>query len=81
MTKLLRNTVLALGALALLALGYRTLSVRPRAIQALRCLVHCVPQGSLAALYELLLAAESPADAERALRHTLRRHAPFLLGL
>jgi phosphotransferase system, enzyme I, PtsP len=70
-----------LGALALLALGYRTLSVRPRAIQALRCLVHCVPQGSLAALYELLLAAESPADAERALRHTLRRHAPFLLGL
>src|SRR5579862_4900701 len=46
-----------LGALALLALGYRSLSVRPRAIAALRCLVHCFPEASLAALGEQLLAA------------------------
>jgi phosphotransferase system enzyme I (PtsP) len=68
-----------LGALALLALGYRSLSVRPRAIPALRCLVHCVPESSLAALREQLLGAGTADEVERLLRRSLRAAAPFLL--
>jgi len=68
-----------LGALALLALGFRSLSVRPRAVPALRCLLHCVDERSLPALRGELLAAGTPAEVERVLRQTLRQVAPFLL--
>lgn len=68
-----------LGALALLALGYRTLSVRPRAVLTVRTLIHCVDEASLPALRAEVLAAPTPADVERVLRRALRRHAPFLL--
>lgn len=68
-----------LGALALLALGYRTLSVRPRAVQPVRCLVHCVDEAALPALRAEVLAAPTPADVERVLSRALRQAAPFLL--
>ncbi|MCO5171333.1 MAG: phosphoenolpyruvate--protein phosphotransferase [Planctomycetes bacterium] len=68
-----------LGALALLALGYRTLSVRPRAVLPTRCLVHCVDEAALPALRAEVLAAPTPADVERVLRRALRQAAPFLL--
>lgn len=68
-----------LGALALLALGWRSLSVRPRAITALRLLVHSVDPATLPGLREELLASETPADAERVLRKALRSGAPQLL--
>jgi phosphotransferase system enzyme I (PtsP) len=68
-----------LGALALLALGYRSLSVRPRAIPALRCLIHCFPEAGLAALREHLLAAGTADEVERVLRRAIRPVAPFLL--
>lgn len=68
-----------LGALALLALGYRTLSVRPRAVLGVRYLLHCVDEADLPALRTELLAAPTPPDAERVLRHVLRQVAPLLL--
>ena len=68
-----------LGALALLALGYRRLSCRPRAIPLLRCLVHCVAADALPRLRKELLAAATPGEVERRLRRVLRREAPFLL--
>jgi phosphotransferase system enzyme I (PtsP) len=68
-----------LGALALLALGWRSLSVRPRAITALRLLVHTVDPATLPGLREELLASETPADAERVLRKSLRASVPALL--
>jgi phosphoenolpyruvate-protein kinase (PTS system EI component) len=69
-----------LGALALLALGYRSLSVRPRALQALRCLVHCVDPRTLPALRQELLSTPTAEDAERVLRRALRQAAPVLVG-
>lgn len=68
-----------LGALALLALGYRRLSLRPRAIPLVRALVHCVPHDALPKLRKELLAASTPGEVERRLRRLLRREAPFLL--
>ena len=68
-----------LGALALLAIGYRSLSVRPRAIPALRTLVHCVPEASFAMLRGQLTAASTADEVERILRRALREAAPFLL--
>lgn len=66
------------GALAMLALGFRTLSVRPRALPALRLLVHSVPEAELDPLRERLLAARSPAEVERLLRGVLLEAAPSL---
>jgi phosphotransferase system enzyme I (PtsP) len=68
-----------LGALALLALGYRVLSVRPRAVAAVRTLVHCIDEAELPALRAELLSTPTPPDAERLLRRALRQRAPFLL--
>jgi len=68
-----------LGALALFALGYRSLSVRPRAIPALRCLVHCAPEASFAPLRSQLTVASTSDEVERILRRALRDVAPFLL--
>jgi len=68
-----------LGALALLAIGYRTLSVRPRAIPALRTLIHCIPEGSFAPLRGQLTSASTADEIERILRRALRDAAPFLL--
>ena len=68
-----------LGALALLALGYRRLSLRPRAIPLVRALVHCVPADALPKLRKELLSASTPGEVERRLRRVLRREAPFLL--
>lgn len=68
-----------LGALALLAIGYRSLSVRPRAIPALRTLIHCVNEGSFAGLRGQLTAASTADEVERILRRSLREAAPFLL--
>ncbi len=68
-----------LGALALLAIGYRSLSVRPRAIPALRTLIHCVHEGSFAPLRSQLTAASTADEVERILRRHVRDAAPFLL--
>ena len=68
-----------LGALALLALGFRSLSVRPRAIPALRTLVHCVHEASFHGLKSQLTSASTSDEIERILRRALRDAAPFLL--
>jgi phosphoenolpyruvate-protein kinase (PTS system EI component) len=68
-----------LGALALLAIGYRSLSVRPRAITALRCLVHCAVEAGFHQLRAQLTAASTADEVERILRRALRETAPFLL--
>lgn len=68
-----------LGALALLAIGYRSLSVRPRAIPALRTLIHCINEASFAPLRNQLTAASTADEIERILRRALRDAAPFLL--
>jgi phosphotransferase system enzyme I (PtsP) len=68
-----------LGALALLAIGYRSLSVRPRAIRALRCLIHCIGESAFPQLRAQLVAASTSEEVERILRRAVREAAPFLL--
>ncbi len=68
-----------LGALALLALGVRSLSARPRALPPLECLLHCVGPDTLEDLRPELLAAPTPLEVERLLRLALRAEAPALL--
>ena len=68
-----------LGALALLAIGYRSLSVRPRAVSALKTLIHCIPEASLPSLRGQVTAASTADEVERILRRALRDAAPFLL--
>ncbi|RMG08879.1 MAG: GAF domain-containing protein [Planctomycetota bacterium] len=69
-----------LGALALLALGYRRLSVRPRAVPVVRTLARRLRAQELPPLATALLDAEDPSAVERLLRRAVREKAPVLLA-
>jgi phosphotransferase system enzyme I (PtsP) len=68
-----------LSALALMALGFRSFSVHPRAFAAIGALTYTLEDDFLQDLRDDLLRLETDGAVEHALRAALRTVAPFLV--
>lgn len=67
-----------LAATALLAMGYRTLSVAPARLPEMRYLIHQLTPGHLRDARDALTEEMDPTDSERRIRAILREHAPLV---
>jgi len=67
-----------LAATALLAMGYRTLSVAPARLPEMRYLIHQLTASHLMDARAALTEETDPADSERRIRAILREHAPLV---
>ena len=67
-----------LAATALLAMGYRALSVAPARLPEMRYLVHRLTESHLRDARAALTEETDPADSERRIRAILRDHAPLV---
>jgi len=67
-----------LAATALLAMGYRALSVAPARLPEMRYLVHRLTNHSLREARAALTEETDPTDSERRIRAILREHAPLV---